>query len=69
MKVLLGVVVAIVASVPAFAFLLGHHYRQPIPAPAPELAVGAVAVVAVMATYVVARIAIRRLGARKAITS
>lgn len=60
MKVLLGMLIASVASAPAFAFLLGHHYRQPVPVPAPELAVGGTAVVAVIATYVITRLAIRR---------
>ena len=69
MKLLLGVLFAVVASAPAFAFLLGHHYRQPVPVPAPELAVGATAVAAVILAYVVARLVIRRMAAKKDATS
>ncbi len=62
---LLGVVVAIVASSPAFAFLLGHHYRQPVPVPAPDLAVGGLAAFAAVAAYVAARLAIGRFPSPK----
>lgn len=65
MKILLGVLVAMVTSAPAFAFLLGHHYRQPVPVPAPDLAVGAPAVVAVIAAYAIARLAVRRRATAK----
>jgi hypothetical protein len=60
----LGLLVAFVGSAPAFAFLLGQHYRDPVPAPAPapELAVGGLAVAAVVVAYVVARL-VNRLGA------
>lgn len=59
MKALLGLLVAIVAPAPAFAFLLGQHYRHPVPVPAPDLAVGGSAVVAVIAAYIIARLVIR----------
>jgi hypothetical protein len=71
LKVLLGVLVAIVGAVPAFAFtfpwpLPRHH---PVPVPAPELAVGAPAVLAVIGAYVIARLVIRQREAAKAIAS
>jgi hypothetical protein len=69
LKVLLGVLVAIVASAPAFAFLLGDHYRHLVPAPAPALAVGGPAVLAVIAAYVIARLVIRRSTPPKSPTS
>jgi hypothetical protein len=61
--------VALVGSAPAFAFLLGQHYRNPVPVPAPELAVGGLAVAAVIAAYVIARLVIRRSAMPKSPTS
>jgi hypothetical protein len=69
LKVLLGVLVAIVASAPAFAFLLGHHYRHPVPVPAPELAVGGLAALAVIAAYIIARLVILHSATPKPPTS
>jgi hypothetical protein len=77
LKVLLGVLVAIVGAAPAFAFswpfplpfpwpFPRHH---PVPVPAPELAVGAPAVLAVICAYVIARLVIRQREAAKAIAS
>ena len=69
MRVLLGVLIAVVGSAPAFAFLMGHHYRDPVPVPAPDLAVGGLAVAAVIAAYVVARLVVRRSATPKSPTT
>jgi hypothetical protein len=68
LKVLLGMLVSLVSVAPALAqgsFIINH----PAPAPAPDLAVGAPAVLAVIAAYAIARLVIRHRATSKAIAS
>jgi hypothetical protein len=59
MKFLVGFFVAIASGVPALAFAA-------VPAPAPDLGVGAPAVLAVIGAYAIARLLIRRRATRDA---
>jgi len=55
LKVLVGILVSLVGVAPASAGNGGWALDHPAPAPAPDLAVGAPAVVAVIAAYAIAR--------------
>ena len=69
LKVLLGLLVSLVGVAPALAqgsFIINH---PPAPAPAPDLAVGEPAVLAVIAAYAIARLVIRHRATSKAIAS
>ena len=55
MKVLVGILVSLVGVAPASAGNGGWALDHPAPAPAPDLAVGAPAVLAVIAAYAIAR--------------
>ena len=65
MKVLLGLFVAIVSAAPALALPI---LPSPVarPSPAPDLAIGAPAVLAALGAYVIARLLIQHRTARKA---
>lgn len=57
MRFLVGLFVAVASAVPAFAV---PTTAVPRPAPAPDLAVGGAAVLAVIGAYVIARLVVRR---------
>jgi hypothetical protein len=61
MKFLIGLFVAIAAAIPAFAV---PPTAVPRPAPAPDLAVGVPAVLAVIGAYAIARLLVRRRATR-----
>ena len=68
LKVLIGILVSLVGVAPAFAqgaWWINH----PAPAPAPDLAVGVPAVLAVIGAYVIARLVIRRRATAQTIAS
>jgi hypothetical protein len=69
LKVLVGILVSLVSVAPAFAGNGGWALNHPAPAPAPDLAVGAPAVLAVIAAYAIARLVIRNRATSKAIAS
>jgi hypothetical protein len=69
LKVLVGILVSLAGVAPAFAGNGGWALNHPSPAPAPDLAVGAPAVLAVIVAYAVARLVIRHRAAPKAIAS
>lgn len=71
MKFLVGSLIAAVSAAPAFAFslpipIMPFPRPHPVPAPAPDLAIGAPAVLAVIAAYVIARLVVRARAAQKA---
>lgn len=69
MKFLVGICLAAVSAAPAFAVslptlpILRPH---PVPVPAPDLAIGVPAVLAVIGAYVVARLLVRQRATQKA---
>jgi len=68
LKVLVGILVSLVGVAPAFAqgaWWINH----PAPAPAPDLAVGVPAVLAVIGAYAIARLVIRHRATAKTIAS
>ncbi len=68
MKFLIGSLIAAVSAAPTFAFSfipLPIQRLHPMPAPAPDLAVGAPAVLAVIGAYLIARLLIRARATQK----
>jgi hypothetical protein len=66
MKAILGALIAVANTVPAFAMsLTPDSVRPPSPAPAPDLAVGLPALLAVAGAYVIARVLVRRSAAAR----
>jgi hypothetical protein len=65
LKFLAGLLAAVASAAPAFAVPISS-VPLPRPAPAPDLAIGAPAVLAVIGAYVIARLLVRPRAVQKA---